>query len=126
MTAGHRLGACSMVAFPTHAHRGQRSQGETMLASPRQDPILRSSHSVIPLLVLSLSLSLALGACGDTDSPLAPGSTDEAPVTADEAPQASAPEAVVATLSTQRIAFASYRNGNQDIYLMDPQGYSVK
>jgi len=30
------------------------------------------------------------------------------------------------TLSTPRIAFGSYRNGNQDIYLMDPQGYNVK
>jgi Tol biopolymer transport system component len=93
------------------------------MLSRRQDPILRSSHSVIPLL---LFLALALGACGDSDSPLAPGGADEAPMTADEAPLASAPEALVATLSTQRIAFASYRNGNQDIYLMDPQGYNVK
>jgi TolB protein len=96
-----------------------------MFSSPRQDPILRSSHSVIPLL-LALSLSVALGACGDSDSPLAPGGTEEAPVTTDEAPQASTPEALVATLSTPRIAFASYRNGNQDIYSMDPQGYNVK
>jgi TolB protein len=96
-----------------------------MLSSRRQDPILHSTHSVIPLLLV-LALSVALGACGDSDTPLAPGGADEAPVTADEVPQASAPEALVATLSTQRIAFASYRNGNQDIYLMDPQGYNVK
>jgi Tol biopolymer transport system component len=96
-----------------------------MLSSRRQDPILHSSHSVIRLLVV-LALSGVLGACSDTDSPLAPGGADEALVTADEASQASAPEALITALTSPRIAFSSYRNSNNDIYLMDPQGYQVK
>jgi TolB protein len=96
-----------------------------MLCPSRQLPMLPSSCSTLPRLIV-LAASLALGACGDTDSPLAPGGAEEPPVTAGKALQASAPEALVVTLSTQRIAFGSYRNGNQDIYLMDPQGYNVK
>jgi Tol biopolymer transport system component len=94
-----------------------------MLSPRRQDSILHLSHSAIPLLLV---LALQLGACGDSDSPLAPGGADEALVTADEAPQASPPEALVTALTSPRIAFSSYRNSNNDIYLMDPQGYQVK
>ena len=96
-----------------------------MLCSSRQHPMLQLFQALLPRLFF-LSATLALGACGDTDSPLAPGGAEEAPVTAGETLQASAPEALVVTLSTPRIAFGSYRNGNQDIYLMDPQGYNVK
>ena len=96
-----------------------------MLCSSRQHPMLQLFQALLPRLFF-LSATLALGACGDTDSPLAPGGAEEAPVTAGETLQASAPEALVVTVSTPRIAFGSYRNGNQDIYLMDPQGYNVK
>jgi Tol biopolymer transport system component len=94
-----------------------------MLAPRSQDPTLHSSRSVIPLLLV-LSLSLALGACGDIGSPTAPA--DGASVTADDAAQASAPEALVTALTSPRIAYSSYRNSNNDIYLMDSKGYSVK
>jgi Tol biopolymer transport system component len=96
-----------------------------MLCSSRQHPMLQLFQTLLPRLFF-LSATLALAACGDSDSPLAPGGVEEAPVTADEALQASAPEALAATLSAQRITFASYRNGNEDIYSMDPQGYNVK
>ncbi len=92
-----------------------------MLSPNRRSPRLRWSDSVIPR-ALVLALSMALGACSGTDNPLAPGSADEAPVPASDS---GAPDFVVTALTGQRIAFASYRNGNQDIYRMDPQGYQV-
>jgi Tol biopolymer transport system component len=92
-----------------------------MLSSRRQDPILHSSHSVIPLLVV-LTLSGALGACGDSDSPLAPGGADEAP-TPPSGP--TTPDYAVTAGTSQRIVFNSARKGGYDIFKMDPLGYNV-
>jgi len=72
----------------------------------------------LPLLVLAATL--ALSACDGGENPLAPLKETEDTMT--EAPQS---VDAAAALTGQRIAFASYRNGNSDIYLMDPQGYNV-
>lgn len=86
-------------------------------------PTLGSTRSLLSLL-FALGVAAMLGACDGSDSPLSPGDTED--------PVASAPELAppadnaVSALASPRIAFVSYRNGNGDIYLMDPQGYNVK
>jgi len=87
--------------------------------------------------LLAPALALTAGACGG-DQPLAPESTDlAAPAAAGPAavgpaavgPAAAAPAAVpgdLAALSTQRIAFISYRyNQWPNLYTMDPSGANV-
>ena len=73
-----------------------------------------------PSRLLALAVLVALGACDGSDNPLAP--TSEPPAPADESV---ATVEALAAVTAPRIAFASYRNGNDDIYLMDPQGYHV-
>jgi len=102
------------------------------MSSPSfQHAMPRSRRSVLPRL-LALTVPLALAACGGSDTPLAP--TDPPPASVGEAltPTDSPPAGGLAAsdlalaATSQRIAFTSYRNGNQpDIYKMDPQGYNV-
>lgn len=67
---------------------------------------------------LLLATALLLAACDGAEPPLAP---------AEETGITGTPSGEVAAAITAwpRIAFASYRNGNNDIYVMDPQGYQV-
>jgi Tol biopolymer transport system component len=61
--------------------------------------------------------SLALGACGGTDNPLAPSTADE--------PSAVAISEATTAITAPRIAFTSWRLGNAETYKMDPQGTSL-
>jgi Tol biopolymer transport system component len=67
-----------------------------------------------------LAGSLALGACDGTDNQLAPSSTED-PI----ASAATAADDALLVSTAQRIAFVSWRQGNAEIYKMDPQGTSV-
>lgn len=73
-----------------------------------------------------LAGSLALGACDGTDNQLAPSSTEDpiAPASEPAASEATAADAAL-LVSTQRIVFTSWRQGNAETYKMDPQGTSV-
>jgi len=77
--------------------------------------------------LLAPAVALTAGACGG-DQPLAPESTELAPPTA-AAPAGGATAAVpgdLAALTTQRIAFMSYRyNQWPNLYTMDPSGANV-
>ena len=89
---------------------------------------LRQRRSVLPLL-LALAVPLALAACNGGDNPLAPTSEPAAePVVGASVEPAAEPAAasyVLAAGTSQRIVFESYRNGQGDIYKMDPQGSNV-
>ncbi|HUQ14932.1 MAG TPA: hypothetical protein VM094_02670 [Gemmatimonadales bacterium] len=91
-----------------------------------QRPMPRLRRSVVPRL-LALAVPLALGACDGGENPLAPAADPVAPGDSPLAPAAEsvAPDYAVTATTAPRLAFASYRNGNQDIYKMDPQGYHV-
>jgi Tol biopolymer transport system component len=91
-----------------------------MLSPNHQDTILGSPCSVLPRL-FALALSLALGACGATDDPLAPAGADEALPPAGER---AAPDYVLSGTS-ERIVFNSARKGGYDIFKMDPLGHYV-
>ncbi|HEX3234390.1 MAG TPA: hypothetical protein VHR41_09335 [Gemmatimonadales bacterium] len=81
-------------------------------------PQFRSLRSKVRRLLFGVFA--ALGACNGGDTPLSPvGATD--PV--DPTGESPVPEQTLATWP--RIAFTSHRNGNDDIYLMDTQGYHV-
>jgi len=87
--------------------------------SPRyHHSMLRSLHPVLPQLIV-LAVSLALGACDGSESPLAPAEESLAPES-----EATAPDYLV-TSGTSRIVFTSARTGGYDIFKMDPQGYHV-
>ena len=96
-----------------------------MLSPSRQHPMLQSSCSTLPRLLL-LAASLALGACDGGDSPLAPADTPPAPSEEALVPddQSVAPDLALAT-TAQRILFSSSRKGGYDLFKMDPQGYNV-
>lgn len=91
-----------------------------MHSESHQRPILGSSRSVL-LRLFAVALSVALGACGATDDPLAPAAADEALAPASE----SAAPNYVLTGTSQRIVFNSARKGGYDIFKMDPLGYNV-
>jgi Tol biopolymer transport system component len=95
-------------------------------------PILRRLRAAVSRLV-ALIAALAIGACAGGDNPLAPAATadqsapaeDPMPAAADPASDSVAPDNVITALTTQRIVFTSTRNGNYDIFKMDPQGGSI-
>jgi Tol biopolymer transport system component len=92
-----------------------------MLAYTSPPITRRRRRSALPVL-LALAVPLALAACDSADKAFAP--TGEPP--SEPAAQPAAADYVLAATTGQRIAFASYRNGNQpDIYKMDPQGNSL-
>lgn len=74
-----------------------------------------------------LAASLALGACDGTDNQLAPSSTDDpnAPASEPVATEATAADDALLVSTAKRIVFVSWRQGNAEIYKMDPQGTSV-
>ena len=72
--------------------------------------------------VFALGAATMLSACDTADSPLSPAAADEPAVSGME--PTSAPDYAV-TATSPLIAFSSYRNGNNDIYTMDPTGYHV-
>ena len=73
--------------------------------------------------LLIVAASLALGACGDADEPLAPAGPDD-PV--DAVGSSPMPVEALAALTSPRIAFVSYRAGSHpDLYLMDQQGNNL-
>lgn len=76
-----------------------------------------------PLTLPLLAAVLVLSACAGGDDPLGPAGAGDALAPAGEM---ATPDYTLAAATAPRIAFASYRNGNQDIYLMDPQGYNVR
>jgi Tol biopolymer transport system component len=84
----------------------------------RHQPFRPFRSLLPPLLVVAAALMFE--ACDGTESPLAPAEDLPAP-----ASESAAPDLAVAALLSPRIAFTSYRNGNQDIYLMNAQGYQV-
>jgi len=90
-----------------------------MLSPRHQSPILGSSRSMLPRL-FALALSVALGACGATDNPLAPATADEALAPASES---AVPDYLI-TGTSQRIVFNSARKGGYDIFKMDPLGHN--
>jgi Tol biopolymer transport system component len=93
-----------------------------MLSPRRQAPIPHSSPCGLPLLLV-VSLSLALGACGEGDSPLAPTSpvADDAPVSASRGPTGQA--CVGCPVVTSHILYSRINpSGNRDIYIMNPDG----
>lgn len=86
-----------------------------MLAHGSQLPIPVSRR--LPGAAL-LAVALTVGACGG-DNPLAPADQG-AP-----ADQPASSDAAGALVTAQRIVFTSYRNGQYDIYKMDPAGQNV-
>lgn len=72
-----------------------------------------------PLTLPLLAAALALSACDGTENALAPAPE---PVASETITSGDAPAALA---SGQLITFASYRNGQADIYRMDPQGLNV-
>ena len=66
-----------------------------------------------------LAAALVLSACEGADDPLAPAPE---PVATDITTSGEAPAALV---SGQLLTFTSYRNGQADIYRMDPQGLNL-
>lgn len=68
---------------------------------------------------LLLASALLLAACDGTESPLAPA--DESDPLGDTA----SGELATALTTWPRIAYSSRRDGNTDIYVMNPQGYQV-
>jgi dipeptidyl aminopeptidase/acylaminoacyl peptidase len=96
-----------------------------MLFPNSRHPMLRSYRSLLAPL-LALTVSLAFGACGGDDTPLAPADPSSAPDEQAGAPveQAAAPDLTLATTG-QRLLFSSSRKGGYDIFRMDPQGYNV-
>jgi TolB protein len=93
-----------------------------MLSPRSQDPMLRSSRFILPRLVV-LVVSMALGACDGSDSPLAPADTPPAPP---EPALAPADQSDLALATTgQRIVFSSSRKGGYNLFKMDPQGNNV-
>jgi TolB protein len=73
-----------------------------------------------------LAGSLALGACDGTDNQLAPSTEDPMAPGSDAAASASmAADDALLVSTAQRIVFVSWRQGNAEIYKMDPQGTSI-
>lgn len=91
-------------------------------------PAQRPQHPIpavrsLPVAAL-LAAALSLTGCGG-DDPTAP-TAPQAPV--DQAAPAAQPaplDAIGALTTSQRIVFTSYRNGQYDIYKMDPAGQNV-
>jgi len=74
--------------------------------------------------LFALGTAGAIAACDGADSPLSPGHTDDQVASAPDLAQPG--DNALPAITSPRIAFASYRNGNTDIYTMDPQGYNIK
>ena len=91
-----------------------------MHSESHQRPILGSCRSVF-LRLFAGAVSVALGACGATDNPLAPTAADEALAPASES---AAPDYLL-TGTSQRILFSSSRKGGYDMFKSDPQGDNV-
>jgi Tol biopolymer transport system component len=95
------------------------------MSAPSFPHTMRNLHRSALLRLLALAVPLAFGACDGGDSPLAPAEDQLAPVTEPVPAETVAPDYVIAATTSPRIAFSSYRNGNNDIYKMDSQGYQV-
>jgi Tol biopolymer transport system component len=97
-----------------------------MLCSSRRHPMLQSSRSTLPRLLV-LAASLALGACDGTNNPLAPTGEPTAPadVSPATATEAAAPDFALTAATSPRIVFTSTRKGGYDIFKMDFLGSSV-
>lgn len=92
-----------------------------MLAYRSRSPVPASRSLPVAALI---AMALSATACGG-DDPLAP-TVQEAPVAEAASPEPSASVGPTGSLTTaQRIAFVSYRNGQYDLYKMDPAGSSV-
>jgi hypothetical protein len=92
-----------------------------MIALESQYPMPRLRRVLRPWL-LAVAVPLALGACGDADSALAPTAKPAAePATAPS--EAVTPGDALALTTAQRIAFMSYRySSDPDLFTMDPLG----
>ena len=94
------------------------------MLSPSLQHRPRSFRSGLPQMLV-LALSLALGACDGAESPLNPAEDPLAPA-AEPAPSGDlATDNALALTTWQRIAFTSYRDGNGNVYKMNPQGLSL-
>lgn len=81
-------------------------------------PILRS----LP----ALAAVVAFAACGAGDSPLEPASDPATPAPAQDVPASpSAPDNLITGITSQTIAWISYRTGWTELYKMDPLGAQV-
>ena len=95
-----------------------------MFGSFRTSATQRSLRAAAPLLILLSAMALLpIAACnsGDTFAP-----SDDTPMPATEPAEAAPPSTVITALgAAERISFMSYRDGNANLYKMDPWGKQV-
>ena len=95
-----------------------------MLSPSCRHPMLRSFPSLLCRLLV-LALPLGLVACDGAESPLSPAEDPLDPATGPAPTEAVASDPAQVLATSQRIVFISYRDGNGNVYKVNPQGYQV-
>jgi TolB protein len=92
-----------------------------MLSPSCQYPMLPSFRWLL-CRILVLAVPLALVACDGADNPLAPAEDPLDPATGPAPIEAAASDPAQVLATSQRIVFISYRDGNGNVYKVNPQG----